>query len=194
MVFIDYQNVQGSARRCFLPANAPRHAGQVDPLALANLLVARRNRASVLVEVRVYRGRPSPDRQAVAAAANDRQADRWSRSSQVTVIRRPLNYRTEDGVLIASEKGVDVALAVDLVRLAITKAYDAAILVSRDTDLMPALETVRDLRAAWVEVAGWRNASRLRYADGKGPWCHMLDNDDYLKVADTHNYTVPHRP
>ena len=189
-VFIDYQNVQGSARRCFHPDDAPGHAGQVDPLALAELLVSRRKRPSELVDVRVYRGRPSPDRQATAAAVNDRQADRWIRDSRVTVIRRPLNYRMDHGVLVVSEKGVDVALAVDLVRLAITRAYDVAILVSRDTDLMPALETVRDLRAAWVEVAGWRSASRLRYTDGAtGPWCHFLDEADYDAVADDRNYT-----
>ncbi|HEX9334827.1 MAG TPA: NYN domain-containing protein [Pseudonocardiaceae bacterium] len=191
-MFIDYQNVQGSARRCFHPAHAPGHAGQVDPLELAKLLVSRRNRPSELTDVRVYRGRPSPDRQATAAAANDRQADRWTRDSLVTVIRRPLNYRTDNGVLVVSEKGVDVALAVDLVRLAIIRSYDVAILVSRDTDLMPALETVRDLRAAWVEVAGWHSASRLRYTDGAaGPWCHLLDETDYQAVADHRNYTRP---
>lgn len=192
-VFIDYQNAQGSARRRFHTADAPRHAGQFDPLALSELLVSRRLRSSELVAVRVYRGRPSPDRQPAAAAANDRQADRWSRSSPlVTVIRRPLNYRVENGRQIAAEKGVDVALAVDLVRLAITGAYDVAILVSRDTDLKPALETVRDLRAAWVEVAGWRNTSRIRFTDGaKGPWCHILDEADYRKVADTRNYILP---
>lgn len=189
-VFIDYQNAQGSARHCFHPGDARRHAGQFDPLALAELLVSRRTRPSELVAVRVYRGRPSPDRQPAAAAANDRQADRWSRNPSVTVIRRPLSYRMENGLQIASEKGVDVSLAVDLVRLAIIKAYDVAILVSRDTDLMPALETVRDLRAAWVEVAGWRNVSRLRFSDGKGPWCHFLDELDYRKVQDTRHYTT----
>lgn len=187
-VFLDYQNVQGTARRCFHPRSSPPHAGQIDPAAVARLLVARRPRPSELVDVRVYRGRPSPDRQPGAAAANDRQAAHWADNLGITVIRRPLSYRTENGGLVVQEKGVDVALAVDLVRLAITGAFDVAILFSRDTDLMPALETIRALRAAWVEVAGWANSSRLRFTDG-GPWCHSLDQEDYLQVRDATNYT-----
>lgn len=191
-VFLDYQNVQGSARRCFHPADAPGHVGQVDPVAVAELLVDRRLRESELIDVRIYRGRPSPDRQPAAAAANDRQAARWAEDPRVTLIRRPLKYRTENGVLVAQEKGVDVALAVDLVRLATTKAFDVAILFSRDTDLVPALETVRSLRVAWVEVATWENSSRLRFSDGNsGPWCHLLRANDYARVCDPTNYTRP---
>lgn len=192
-VFIDYENVSRSARRCFLPNDSPAHAGQFDPLELSRILVSRRPRPSVLGEVRVYRGRPSPDRQPQAAAANDRQLSRWTRDSLVTAIRRPLSYRTDGktGKLVISEKGIDVALAVDMVRLAISGGYDTAILVSRDTDQIPALETVRDLGATWVEVAAWRGDSRLRFADGKGPWCHWLNSQDYELVADNRDYTRP---
>ena len=42
------------------------------------------------------------------------------------------------------EKGVDVGLAVDLVKDALTKEVDHVILVSSDTDLIPALKIVRD--------------------------------------------------
>lgn len=41
------------------------------------------------------------------------------------------------------EKGVDVRLAVEMIRLARHDAYDKAYLVSSDTDLVPAVEEVR---------------------------------------------------
>ena len=94
VVFIDYQNVHGWTRRVFLPVNAHPADGHVDPLRVAQFLVRRRRRrrASALEGVRVYRGRPSPDHQPRAAAANDRQTAGWQRSGAVTVIRRPLRY------------------------------------------------------------------------------------------------------
>lgn len=51
------------------------------------------------------------------------------------------------------EKGIDVAMAIDLVRMAMRKELDAAVVVSSDTDLVPAIEMVYELRLAHVEVA-----------------------------------------
>lgn len=54
---------------------------------------------------------------------------------------------------VIREKGVDVRLAVDLVRLAAEDRYDVALLFSGDSDLVPAVETVRDLYGKRVELA-----------------------------------------
>lgn len=43
------------------------------------------------------------------------------------------------------EKGVDVRIAVEMIRLARQDKYDIAYLLSSDTDLVPAVEEVRDL-------------------------------------------------
>jgi len=51
------------------------------------------------------------------------------------------------------EKGVDVLIAVDLVRLAAENKYDVAILFSGDADLVPAIETVQEVYHKEVEVA-----------------------------------------
>ncbi len=75
------------------------------------------------------------------------------------VIRRPLLYPADWPAVPASEKGIDVAIAVDMVRLAMEQAYDAAILVSSDTDLMPAIEAIIDLRLGHVEIAAWNGPS-----------------------------------
>ena len=47
-----------------------------------------------------------------------------------------------DGVF--HEKGVDVQIAVDIVRGAIKNVYDTFFLISSDTDLLPAIQTAKD--------------------------------------------------
>ncbi|PIU36959.1 hypothetical protein COS77_02885 [Candidatus Roizmanbacteria bacterium CG06_land_8_20_14_3_00_34_14] len=54
---------------------------------------------------------------------------------------------------IFHEKGVDVLIAVDLVRGAIKNEYDIAYLFSSDTDLIPAIKTARDEGKKVIYVA-----------------------------------------
>lgn len=65
----------------------PRHETLIHPLALAERLIAQRPRPGRLAMVRVFRGRPNPNRHPVPAAANDAQTARWERDPRVTVIR-----------------------------------------------------------------------------------------------------------
>jgi len=191
IVFLDYQNVHGWARRQFHPIGTHPADGHIDPLLLGQTLVGGRRRPSELTGVRVYRGRPSPDHQSQATAANDRQTTAWERSDTVTVIRRPLKYPRDWPAAPATEKGIDVAIAIDLVRMAMTKDYDVAILFSADTDLMPAIETVYDLRQAHIEIASWSGANRLRFPNSQLPWCHFLNETRYHSVQDPTDYTRP---
>jgi NYN domain len=192
VLFVDYQNVFNSARERF-HRTGPRCLtdGQIEPVRLGHLLASRRQRPSQLAEVRVYRGHPDSTRQPRTRAANDRQTASWMKDPLVSVFRRPLRYPRGWPAIPAQEKGVDVALAIDMVRLALRSDYDAAILFSTDTDLVPALEAVREIKAH-VEVASWRGGNPLRYPGGaKLPWCHFLGADDYRKVADHVNYSRP---
>jgi len=188
-VFIDYQNVHLTAHERFWPTGTPRRKTHINPVKLARLLVDRRHDGGDLIDVRVYRGQPATTRQPDAAAANDRQTRAWARDPLVTVRRRPLRYPRSWPALPAQEKGVDVALAVDFVRLATEKHYEVGILVSRDTDLIPCLETVADLHLAHVEVATWVGCGRLRLPGGNRPWCHYLTEADYHTVRDPTDYT-----
>lgn len=190
VVFIDYQNVHGWARRQFLDWHVPQSAGHVQPDKLAELLVSRRQRPSELHQVRVYRGRPNPARQQGAARANDRQAADWERKERVTVIRRNLQYPPDWPVAPAVEKGIDVALAVDVVRMSIRGELDVAIVNSSDKDLLPAIETVVDLKAAHVEVAAWAASPRLRFEGEQRPWCHYLGAEDFARVRDFVDYSA----
>lgn len=82
------------------------------------------------------------------------------------------------------EKGIDVALAVDMIHLAHDGQYDALILFSSDTDLLPALEAIRTLRLGHVEVACWSGFKPLRFSGTSLPWCHFLSEQDWLTVTE----------
>lgn len=65
------------------------------------------------------------------------------------------------------EKGTDVKIAVDLIIGAVDNLYDTAILVSSDTDLIPALQYIK-YRSKKLEYVGFSHAPSLgmqKYAD-----------------------------
>lgn len=59
------------------------------------------------------------------------------------------------------EKGVDVKLSVDLVIGAVDNWYDTAIVISSDTDLIPAIKYVRKAKGKTVEYIGFGSSSSL---------------------------------
>lgn len=190
VVFMDYQNIHGWARRSFCDFGADVSDGHISPLKIGEMLTARRPRPSELKEVRVYRGRPNPERQPTSASANDRQASRWESSAKVTVIRRNLDYPHNWPDEQAREKGIDVAIAVDMIHLAMTGHMDVAILFSSDKDLLPAVEVIYNERLCHVEVAAWTQANRLRFPDTQMPWCHSLNDAAFEAVRDKTDYTL----
>lgn len=149
-------------------------------------------RDSELARVRVYRGVPDATKQPKAYAANERQAASWTRNGALVVVRRPLRYPADWPRQKAQEKGVDVALAIDFVRLAAQGAFDVGILMSTDTDLVPALEAVQTIKTVGVhiEVAAWKGvgANRRLTTGNQLPWCHQLSAVDYWAVQDPTNY------
>jgi uncharacterized LabA/DUF88 family protein len=58
------------------------------------------------------------------------------------------------------EKGVDVQIGIDLVIGAVEDKYDIAIIVSSDTDLIPAMRYIRS-KGKTVEYVGFSNAPSL---------------------------------
>jgi hypothetical protein len=165
--------------------------GHVFPLEVGERLTRRRTRESELMEVRVYRARPNPERQPGAARANDRQADMWERSDQVTVIRRNLQYPHD---YPAVEKGIDMAIAVDMIRLRMNGYMDAATLFSSDNDLLPAVVVLWGMPSCHVEIAAWSDAFRIRFPGTQSPWCHHLNEDDFNGVRDRFDYSTLSQP
>jgi uncharacterized LabA/DUF88 family protein len=183
-IFLDFQNVPLVGHKLF--ANGSELYRCVpDPVRVADLVASRRKRPSIAASIRVYRGRPDPRNQPQVAASNDAQASEWTRDRRVAKVRRMLNYRGWPR-LPGQEKGIDVAIAVDLMTLAFRGDYDALVLFSSDADLLPALESIVSLCLGHVEVVCWAGAKSLRIADSKPPrpWCHRLSRTDWQSVTE----------
>lgn len=202
-VFIDSQNFYNDARRAFYPEdeNHPGSYGQVKPWALGELLIQKRTEAgrppSLLERVKVYKGIPSTGRDTKAYAAYRRQRTAWERENGVEVFGRSLSYPEEwPASGKPTEKGIDVALAIDLLYHGIRRNYQVAIVASTDTDLVPALVAVCEQRRAWgrhivdVEVVCFEGSNKRLRVDGEHVRGHTLSRAEFESVEDLTNYTL----
>jgi uncharacterized LabA/DUF88 family protein len=83
----------------------------------------------------------------------------------IRTFSRPLRYRNQtvtqrDGsttvTLVGQEKGVDVRIALDIVRFALEGLYDVALIFSQDQDLSEAVQDVRKIsihQDRWIKCA-----------------------------------------
>lgn len=126
----------------------------------------------------------------------------------VVTFSRPLKYRNQtvrlpDGssttVLVGQEKGVDVRLALDVVRLAREGAYDVALLFSQDQDLSEVADEVRAISIAqqrWIKLAcayptspTYQNTRGVNNTD----WVRF-DRKLYDRCIDLNDYRKGYRP
>jgi hypothetical protein len=180
---IDYQNIHLTAHELFAEPGAQKHMSLIDPLQFAVQLVAARNAGqragytpAVLERVRVFRGLPSEEHDPQPYRRNLAQRAQWTRDRRVQVHLRPLTYRYERDatgrplldvrgrktITEVREKGVDVLVALALVRESIDPDVGLVILASHDTDLAPALDEALDVGKAKVETCCWWNPDRHR--------------------------------
>jgi uncharacterized LabA/DUF88 family protein len=202
VVFLDWQNVYRGAREAFCSLQAPHWEGQVDPLRLAQHLAADSPFDRELKQVRIYRGQPDASRDPKGYAACSRQVGVWRQSALVSVTTRTLRYPPgwpspyQPGER-PQEKGIDVALAIDFVAMAVRGEYEVGILMSTDTDLKPALEAVAALTSTHgkrADVAAWsvpgRHDRRLAIT-GRNLYCHWMDKYVYDRITDGTDYSRP---
>lgn len=202
VVFVDYQNVYRAARRAYFTHGVDPHwRGQINPLALGRHLAEDSPYDRELHEVRIYRGLPSSKRDPKGYGAARRQITRWQSMRSVQVVTRPIRYPhgwpDDCGEERPQEKGIDVALALDFAMMGERGEYEVGIMVSGDTDLKPALESVefarRDREGAGprAEVAAWSTEDhhdpRLSIT-GSRIFCHWMDRAAYDRVADDQDY------
>lgn len=151
IVFIDYQNMYKSAREAFGWKFDAGHYGTLKPLSLGRWLTGTDRD---LVGVRVYTGVPAQEQKKRDYEIMQRRMAAWKNADPgiVTVHPRTLRYPPPNG----REKGVDVELAIDFVALAIADDYEVGIVASADTDLIPALQLVRERYPEKViETVAW---------------------------------------
>lgn len=198
VVFIDYQNVMRDARRAFCTSPYSAAAGQIDPRRYAELLAGRLPLGTtgrrVLEEVRVYRGRPDPRKDAMTYGAHMRQSDAWDKAG-ATVITRPLRYPRDWPKERAEEKGIDVQIAIDAVMRAVNGELDVAILATTDTDQRPVLEAFHRLPLdpqPIIEVATWQapTFSKKLQVPGLHVWSHQMDDAAFRRVRDSRDYNI----
>jgi len=198
-VFLDWQNVYKHAREAFHSPSDPHPKGQVSPIDLGAVLASRVD--GELTAVRIYRGMPDNALDPKGYAAVRRHLAAWRSDPRIIVTTRRLRYADdyvhgESLPTAVKEKGIDVALALDVVTMATDGAYDIGIVMSCDHDLAPALERVRMRRASRgdgapdVAVASWQGqgrSPRMRLTTGT-VYCHWLSQEDYWGVMDERNY------
>lgn len=195
-VFIDYENVRRTALGIFYD-DGESHLGVVDPVKLAERIVSMRRNDSVLRHVHVFRGKPNPTRQPKPAAAFNRLDAMWSKSTKFISHYRDLKYtshsHTGEENFTATEKGVDVELAVCLISTAASENRpEAVILVSNDTDLLPAVQHVYEGSNTHIEIASWAGPGShplfiREYLNSpekkKLPYCHFLNEECFESVC-----------
>ena len=83
----------------------------------------------------------------------------------IKVFSRPLRYRNQTvrlpggsshTFLVGQEKGVDVRIAIDIIRLAHDRAYDVGLVFSQDQDLSEVADEIRKIAAEqnrWIKLA-----------------------------------------
>ena len=158
---------------------------------MAKHIVGLRNFPSELTKVYVFRGRPNPKHQPKAASGFDKYAAKWDQSELCEIRSRDLKYRLfTDGTFSAHEKGSDVDLVVQAIKHAVANEYDVIIIISNDSDLLPAVEFIYHETRPRLEVAAWEangqyplNINRGT-ARSRAPYCHYLGENVFRHVHD----------
>lgn len=94
------------------------------------------------VEIRYYIG-------AITRSNDKKSEEMYANQQRLIALLQKHNVSVTLGTIIRHpdktfhEKGVDVRIAVEMIRLARLNKYDKAILISSDTDLVPAVEEVQ---------------------------------------------------
>jgi uncharacterized LabA/DUF88 family protein len=132
----------------------------------------------------------------------------WSRKlavmgrQGVIVFARQLKYRDRlvrradgsvDSLLIGEEKGVDVRMALDVVRMAHRREYDVALILSQDQDLFEVAEEIRLIareQGRWIKIASafpFSPAAPNRRGIDKTDWIR-IDRATYDACLDRRDY------
>lgn len=203
-VFVDGQNVYKTCRERY-------GHGTCHPLLLARKVVDGR----VLKGVRYYSGIHDPHVDPTMNAwAQRRHA--LMRKLGITVVERQLRYRHEWGIITTAlpdpiksagqkvsvtaepyqrprEKGIDLALALDFVDLALRDLFDIGIIISSDTDLSEvALAVKKNMSHAMkhyvsVEAAVFNDKTHIVQM-AQYDYTHQLRRNDFEQARDSFDY------
>lgn len=197
VAFIDGQNLFHAAKHAY-GYSYPNY----DPLALSRAVCA--DRSWLLRSTSFYSGIP-------AAEDNQDWNYFWAKklgvlgSRGVHIFTRLLKYRPQAirlangqaGIAqVGQEKGIDVRIALDVVRMARECAYDVALIFSQDQDLSEVADEVRRIASEqkrWIKVASAFPVGP-EYANKRGingtDWIR-LNKHMYDSCLDPNDYRLP---
>jgi uncharacterized LabA/DUF88 family protein len=199
VAFIDGQNLFHAAKEAF----GHRHPS-FDAQKLARAIAGQND--WTLAEARFYTGVPAP--------ADDRfwhhfwaaKLAQMGREGVVTY-SRALRYRNqtvrlpggaEHTILVGQEKGIDIRLALDIVRLAHERAYDVALVFSQDQDLSEVADELRVIareQGRWIKIASaypHSPTSRNTRGINRTDWIR-IDRATYEACLDARDYRPKER-
>jgi uncharacterized LabA/DUF88 family protein len=196
IAFFDGQNLFHSAKEAF-GYSFPNF----DPKALASGIATAEGWD--LVEIRFYTGVPDFVRDPfwhhfwTAKLANmGRQGiKRYSRSLRYHTEKITLANGTVETITTKQEKGIDIRLALDVVRFALDQKYDVALVFSQDQDLSEVADEIKAislLQNRWIQMvsafpigAGTTNKRGI----DKTKWI-PIDQNTYDSCLDSNDYRL----
>ena len=124
------------------------------------------------------------------------------RRGGILVTDRPIKYRerevklpdgTVHSIESAQEKGIDLRIGLDIVRLAHTSQYDVGVIFSQDQDLSEVVQDVKDIsreRDCWLKiVSAFPAGPNASYAHGiHGADWFKMDQNFYDSCLDSRDY------
>ena len=149
VTFFDCQNLFRSAKAIW-----GYHFPNFDPIKLSKSVVGNHSSDGWRLNgIRLYTGiHVSWVNRALAHFWNEKLKKHSQADSRVFVFTRPLRYNVSG---VAREKGIDIRIALDLIRMARLKQYDVAILFSQDADFSEVADEIRSLakeQSRWIKI------------------------------------------
>ena len=194
VAFVDGQNLFHAARESF-GYTYPNY----DVLALARRIC--QGKGWDLGQVRFYTGIPDPadDPRWNQFWAGKLRVMSWHR---VHVFSRPLRYRNRlvrlpngstHTFLAGEEKGIDVRIALDVIRMAHRREFDVALVFSQDQDLSEVADEIRVIaseQGRWIKMAcafPFSPTTRNKRGINKTDWIR-IDRTTYDACLDPRDY------
>jgi uncharacterized LabA/DUF88 family protein len=191
-MFVDYQNLHLTAWECFSRYGTPVHESLIHPAKFADRVAASwaavNGAALDIQHIGIYRGLPDSRKESRQNSRVNKQHANWKRDTRVQVKARPLRYPRDWPDEKAQEKGVDVMLALDVVRCSLANSCDYIIVVTRDTDILPAIEMAEVEKPGAIIIATWDGSSSILRANPPVPTLR-LGIQDYNRSRDTTHYS-----
>ena len=180
VVFVDGQNLFHAVRDTF-GYTYPNY--EIAALARAVTEAQRWH----LVQIHFYTGLPDPGQDSQWHQFWSGKLGVMGRQG-VHVFARPLSYRNKtvrlpDGsthsFLAAEEKGIDVRMALDIVRMAHRREYDVALVLSQDQDLS---EVATEIRSIAREQRRWIKIASAFPVSPSAPNRRGIDKTDWIRI------------